>query len=162
MGEYNPYTPPLGFYFKVSMPLKIPILNKYLELEFSFQSASGLTKEIVTETFREGGQAYDYALPVKTQYSELVLKRGLWIPSEPKPSLDLWQAWFNSTMQEFRVHPANLQISLLRPDGNPSMTWYIKRAWPKKWTIADFNAEENQVVIETMEMRYDSFTINQE
>lgn len=162
MGEYKPYTPPLGFYFEVSMPLRIPVLNQYLESKFSFQSASGLTKEIVTEAFREGGQAYDYALPVKTQYPDLVLKRGLWIPSGPTPGFDLWQAWFNLTMQEYRIHPANLQISLLRPDGNPSMTWYIKRAWPKKWTIADFNAEENQVVIETIEMRYDSFTINQE
>jgi len=150
---YN-YYPPLGFYFRVSFLNMVP-----KNLELCFQSVSGLTKEVVTESFREGGQEFDYALPVKIQYPDLVLKRGIWVPAIPKSEPEEWQAWFFGMMKEFKVNSRDMQISLLSPNGDSLMTWSIKRAWPKKWTIADFNAEENQVVIETMELHYDSFEI---
>ena len=143
--------PPLGFYFKVRMGTE----------DFDFQSVSGLTKEIVTESFREGGQHYDYALPTKVQYAELVLKRGLWVPESAPTKSDLkhWQKWFSEQTVQLRVQPQDLTIDLMRPTGPPYMTWKVRRAWPKKWVIADFNAEENQVVIETLELHYDEFEV---
>ena len=150
--QQNQYSmPPLGFYFKV----------KIGNDDFDFQSVSGLTKEIVTESFREGGQQYDYALPTKVQYAELVLKRGLWVPqSDPANSeLEHWQKWFSEQTFQLRVQPQDLTIDLMRPTGTPYMTWNVLRAWPKKWVIADFNAEENQVVIETLELHYDYFEV---
>ena len=39
------------------------------------------------------------------------------------------------------------------------MSWAVKRAWPLKWSISDFDAQNSQVVIETMELHYDSFNI---
>ena len=163
------YRPPLGFHFGVSFLPKVlkeneskdekPAIQEPAIQEWSFQSVSGLTKEVVTESFREGGQEHDYALPVKTQYPDLVLKRGIWAPVIRESKPEEWQAWFFGMMKDFKINARDLKISLLSPTGVVLMAWNIKRAWPKKWTIADFNAEENQVVIETMELRYDSFEI---
>jgi len=129
---------------------------------FSFQSVSGLTKEVVTESFREGGQQYDYALPTKVQYAELVLKRGLCVSKSDSANSDLesWQSWFSALAVNLKVERRNLLIQLMRPNGGkPYMTWNVRGAWPKKWVIADFNAEENQVVIETLELHYDEFNV---
>lgn len=150
--EEKLYYPPLGFCFRVSF------LEKK-DLTFNFQSVSGLTKEVVTESIREGGQSFDYALPTKVQYAELSLKRGLLIPGASDFNQAEWHAWFLNTLDAFRVTPKNLKIELLGPKRNVLMAWNVQRAWPKKWVIADFNAEENQVVIETMDLHYDSFTI---
>ena len=164
----DPYYPPLGFFFEVifqepgqaSGPVQ-EHLSKGKGL--SFQSVSGLNSEVVTETYSEGGNnEFDHVLPVKTQYSPLVLKRGLWIPEKVQAGESKIQAWFHEMMQQRKVQPKNLIINLLnRSRGNNSihMSWSVRRAWPLKWSISDFNAQESQVVIESMEMHYDSFTI---
>ncbi len=142
---------PLGFCFKV----KLGNMDNW----FDFQSVSGLTREISTESIREGGQLYDYALPTKMQYGELVLKRGLWVTgTEGK---DEFHKWLDLHSTELKVYPKDIIVMLIRPwDTNTVYyTWNIKHAWPKKWSISDFNAEENQVVIETLELHYDSFTV---
>jgi phage tail-like protein len=115
--------------------------------------------KISTESIREGGQLYDYALPTKMQYGELVLKRGLWVTgTEGK---DEFHKWLDLHSTELKVYPKDIIVMLIRPwDTNTVYyTWNIKHAWPKKWSISDFNAEENQVVIETLELHYDSFTV---
>lgn len=142
---------PLGFSFKVKLG--------NVENWFDFQSVSGLNREISTESIREGGQLYDYALPTKMQYGELVLKRGLWVwGAEGK---DEFHKWLDLHSSGLMVHPKDILIMLVNPwnEGAVYYTWNIKNAWPKKWSISDFNAEENQVVIETLELHYDSFTV---
>ena len=39
------------------------------------------------------------------------------------------------------------------------MTWQVKHAWPKKWSVADLNAESSAIMIETLEIGYQYFTI---
>lgn len=141
---------PLGFCFKV----RLGDVQDWI----GFQSISGLTREISTESIREGGQLYDYALPTKMQYGELVLKRGLWVGgTEGK---DPFHEWLDLHSTGLKVYPKDILIMLVNPwnAGVVYYTWNIKNTWPKKWSISDFNAEENQVVIETLELHYDSFT----
>ncbi len=151
------YYPPLGFYFNVSFER----INTLAE-DFRFQSVAGLSSELITETYREGGQnQFEHVLPVKTQYPDLVLKRGLLVPKAPisnQQSRDL-QSWCQQTMQNLLVKPTDLMITLLNTAGRPLMSWSIVHAWPKKWMVSDFNAEENQIVIETMEFSYHYFKL---
>jgi len=152
--------PPLGLYFQVFF---FEVKSKYSpDHDFwGFQSVSGLTSEVVTETYKEGGQKYGYELPVKTQYPNLVLKRGLWIPKEkmsddgPKELL----YWCQEMMESLIVRPTNIYIDLISPSNTLLMSWMVYNAWPKKWTLSDFNAEESQIVIETMELHYDYFKL---
>lgn len=160
----NHYYPPVGFNFEVIFqnPSQATGASK-AGSGMSFQSVSGLNAEVVTEAYSEGGNNdFDHILPVKTQYPSLVLKRGLWIPDNPKADESEIQAWFHDMMQHRRVHPKNLIINLLNPSGGKTkirMSWAVKRAWPLKWSISDFDAQNSQVVIETMELHYDSFNI---
>lgn len=46
--------------------------------DIGFQSVSGLGVEVTTETVVEGGEnRFEHALPVRTAYTDLVLKRAL-------------------------------------------------------------------------------------
>jgi phage tail-like protein len=39
------------------------------------------------------------------------------------------------------------------------MTWHIVNAYPTKWTVSDLNASNNAVMIETLQLFYQYFTI---
>ena len=43
--------------------------------------------------------------------------------------------------------------------GEPLRTWKVAHAIPRKWSISDLNANENSVVVETLELSYRYFTI---
>jgi phage tail-like protein len=151
------YYPPVGFYFSVTFER----INKVAE-DFRFQSVTGLSSEIVTETYKEGGQnQFEHELPVKAQYPDLVLKRGLLVPKTSGSALETndVQQWCRRTIQTLIVQPTDMMITLLNTAGVPLMSWNVVHAWPKKWMVSDFNAEENQIVIETMEFTYHYFRL---
>jgi phage tail-like protein len=153
--KFSYYLPPSGIHFLVS-----GLLDKKEE-QIGFQSVSGLSAEVVTESYKEGGQnEYEYKLPLRAQYPDLVLKRGLWIPGPPtEVNADL-KSWFNTTLESLIVQPRNITISLMNIAlDKPIMTWYVHNAWPKKWSITDLNAEDNQIVIETLECHYSKFKL---
>lgn len=166
------YDPPLGFYFKVSFAL-----FNTIEEDFRFQSVSGLSSEIVTESYHEGGQnQYQHELPVRTQYPDLVLKRGLWTPrtqntlvpasvSNNIPAIGTAlegqaadvQQWCQKIMVSLIAQPTDIRISLKNAAGKNLMTWHVIGAWPKKWEVSDFNAETSEIVTETMTLHYNYF-----
>lgn len=121
------------------------------DADIRFQSVSGLNVEYTTETVIEGGEnRFEHVLPVRTQYTDLVLKRAL----APNSALTKW------CIQAFRdriFEPADITIHLRSPDGEPLVSWQVDWAWPKKWSQSDFNAEENALVIETLELGYRTF-----
>ena len=47
---------------------------------------------------------------------------------------------------------------LLDADAKPLMKWSFKQAWPVKWSASDFNAQANQIVVESLEFAYTYFT----
>ena len=57
------------------------------------------------------------------------------------------------------ILPTVDHVILLNEKGEPLRTWKISHAIPKKWLISDLNANENALVIETMELSYRYFTI---
>ena len=52
----------------------------------------------------------------------------------------------------FRSQPADITVTLLNEKGEPLRAWNVVHAVPKKWLVSDFNANENSLAIETMEM----------
>lgn len=139
------YYPPLGFHFKVEF--------SNLKSEFEFQSVSGLTIELETEQIAEGGEnRFKHKLPVRTRFPNLVLKRGLLTDSS-------LIKWCREAVEDFNITPTDITISLLNENHEPLMTWNVVHAYPLKWSMADFNAEENKLVIETIELAYNYFNI---
>jgi len=37
--------------------------------------------------------------------------------------------------------------------------WEVIDAWPKKWSVSDFNAQENSIVVETIDLSYKYFKV---
>ncbi|MCG6187836.1 phage tail protein [Maribellus maritimus] len=139
------YYPPVGFHFKVEFA--------NLKSEFEFQSVSGLTIELATEEIAEGGEnRFKHKLPVRTSFPNLILKRGLVTDSS-------LIKWCREAVEDFNITPTNITISLLNEEHEPLMVWNIVHAYPLKWVVADFNAEESKLVIETIELAYNYFKI---
>lgn len=139
------YYPPLGFHFKVEIA--------HIKGEFQFQSVSGLTVDMDTEEIAEGGEnRFKHKLPVRTKYPNLVLKRGLLADSE-------LIKWCRDAVENFDIRPADLTISLLNEEHEPLVTWNVVHAWPVKWNMTDFNAEESKIAIETIELTYHYFNV---
>ena len=59
---------------------------------------------------------------------------------------------------EFQVYE-DLTISLLNEEHEPLATWNVVHAWPVKWNMTDFNAEESKIAIETIELTYHYFNM---
>jgi phage tail-like protein len=55
--------------------------------------------------------------------------------------------------------PTDVNVILMNEKSEPLRTWKVAHAIPKKWMVTDLNANDNTVVIETMELSYRYFTI---
>jgi phage tail-like protein len=114
---------------------------------------SGLSVEYDTEEYKEGGEnRFTHKLPVRTKYADLVLKRGMLIDSEVTQ-------WCLDAFRDRIFRPADLSVVLMNEKSDPLRTWNIVQAIPKKWLVSDLNANDNAVVIETLELIYRYFTI---
>ncbi len=141
--------PPVSFYYQVSFN---GIGDNAIDTRF--QSVSGLSAEVKTETYKEGGEnRFEHVLPVRSSYSDITLKRGLATDSN-------LIRWFTDTFETMQVQPVTIDIMLLNEEGEPLVSWNLVHAWPKKWSISDFDAEQNAIAIETLELHYRTFSIN--
>lgn len=122
--------------------------------DLRFQEVSGLTVNMEMEPYREGGQnRFEHQLPVKTTYTDLTLKRGMFeLPSGI-------MAWCINAVQHFEFQPTNLLVSLLNDQHVPVQSWYVVNAIPKSVEFSNLNAEESQVAIETLVLSYNYFNI---
>lgn len=146
------YYPPWGFYYKVEF--NIDSQDPLPTDDARFQSVSGLSVEYEYESFKEGGEnRFEHKLPVRTRYSDLVLKRGMLVNSGVIK-------WFVDAFGNREFSPADISVILMNEEGDPLRTWNIAHAIPKKWIVSDLNATENSIVIETMELTYRYFTMH--
>jgi phage tail-like protein len=144
------YYPPVQFHFSVDFSSVSDQAN-----DTRFQSVGGLNVEMETETVKEGGEnRFTHLLPLRSKYQNLTLKRGLLRDSK-------LIEWMLRTFNDLVVEPKDIVVKLLNEEHEPLMSWNIVRAWPVKWNVSDFNAEESKVVIETLEIHYQYFTVEQ-
>ena len=135
--------PPAGFHFAVVIEM-FPQTPQDLR----FQSVSGLSVNIQTETIAEGGEnRFKHQFPGVPQYDKLILKRGLFTGS-------FISNWCKSAIEDFKFEPHNVLITLLNNLHIPIATWHVFNAYPVKVNISEFNAEQNTLVIETLELAY--------
>ena len=141
------FAPPVGFHFLVVFEL-FPQTPQ----DFRFQEVSGLDVEVEMEPVKEGGQnRFTHQLPVRNRYTDITLKRGLFIGS----GITLW---CKNAIEDFLFVPTNVLISLLSPEHLPLQSWYVVNAVPKKIQVSNFNAQENSVVVESLVLSYNYFT----
>jgi phage tail-like protein len=139
-----------GFHFLVVFEIFPQVPN-----DFRFQEVTGLTADVNLDTYNEGGEnRFVHSLPGRTKYSDLVLKRGMTLVSGIT-------AWCVDAIENFNFQPTNMLISLLNADHLPVSSWYIANAIPIRYEISGLNAEQNQIVIESLTLRYEYYkTLN--
>jgi len=140
----------VNFHFKVEFNLGKE------DVDVRFQSVSGLDSTLDTETLKEGGEnRFEHVLPVRRKYGPLTLKRGLIKPSDSGIS-----AWIKRAFDE-NVEPLDtVVIKLLNEEHKPLMVWTINNVWPRSWKIAELNAEQGSVLIETLELNYNRLILD--
>ena len=148
------YYPPACFHFKVELN---GVDGADADSEQRFQEVSGLSVEVETETLNEGGEnRFEYKLPKRAKYPNLILKRGL---LKGSAFLD----WFKSAMNTYFIvavydfKPADITITLLDEADEPVAVWNVVQAYPLKWSMSDLRSSENALVVESMELAYQYF-----
>lgn len=135
--------PQAGFHFLVTFEL-FPQVPQ----DVSFQEVSGLSVEMGMESYSEGGEnRFVHQLPTRTRYSDITLKRGLFLLSGV-------QEWCRQAFENYNFKPVNVMISLLNEDHLPLTSWYVINAIPKRLELSAFNAERSEIVIETLVLSY--------
>lgn len=142
------YYPPTSFYFKVEFS-SLGGSSK----DIRFQEVSGLSVDLETEDFKEGGEnRFVHKLPVRTKYSELTLKRGLLTDSKVTK-------WCRDAIENFQFEPADLNITLLNEKGSPTLMWAVNHAFPTHWSVSDLNSSDSKVAVETLKLNYNYFKV---
>ncbi len=135
--------PPVGFHFSVVVEM-FPQTPQ----DMRFQSVTGLSVNIQPETVAEGGEnRFKHQFPTVPQYDKLVLKRGLLNGS-------YITKWCKDAIEDFKFESHNVLITLLNNLHLPVAAWHVFNAYPVKVSISEFNAEQNTLVIETLELAY--------
>ena len=136
-----PYNIPVGFHFKVDF-------GSQYAADVKFQEVGGLMAEIGVEELVVGGEnMFAYRLPTRAKYNNLILKRGMLLDSK---LID----WFKNAVENLQFAPLDISVSLLDEEHSAISTWKFIQAYPVKWTVSDFNATNNALVIETIELAY--------
>jgi phage tail-like protein len=113
-----------------------------------FREVSGLDSTVEVHEFREGGDNTTMRkLPMKTKFSNIVLKWGL------TDDMELYN--WHAQVVKGTVQRKNGSIIVLDRQGNQKVRWNFFNAWPSKYDSANFNAEANDVAIESLELAHE-------
>lgn len=142
------YYPPVGFHFRVEFGLSGIGTG---DADARFQSVSGLDQALTVFEIEEGGEnRFKHRVPNRPSYGNLILKRGMLTDSK-------LIAWFRNAVEHFIFLPIDLRVTLLNESHEPLQSWTFRNAWPVKWSVSEFNAQENGLVSETIELAYSYF-----
>jgi phage tail-like protein len=149
------YYPPGAFYFTVTVLGSGTALSVLTDIDASFQEITGIQAEFGVEEVAEGGEnRFVHRLPLPAKYPNLVLKRGVVTKSS------FLAEWFGQTVGSGLSLPIitqNLAVTLLNPEGLPSIVWLFVNAWPIRWEVAALDSQRNEILTETLELAYNYF-----
>ena len=111
------------------------IKGKHINIRFA--ELSGLPQDLVGQDATEATRK----VPIMRKHVNLTLKRGYVSSEKPRKALI-----------KLIDKPKHLTITEINESGEEVMTWYVQRAFPVKLESVEFNAEANEVLIESMEL----------
>ena len=116
-----------------------------------FTEASGLNAEVETQTYNEGGRnEFVHKLPTRVKHPNLVLKRGMTTVKD-------LQTWFDDSYNGPKR--TSITITMLNEFGDQIHVWKFNNAFPVKWTGPTFNAAQNTVATEAIEIVHEGIKV---
>ncbi len=117
-----------------------------------FSEITGLTTETDVIEYREGNEDITVrVIPGKRKYTRITFKRGF------TKSKDLWE--LRKSVIEGKTKRVSGTITLLDEARQPALVWRFFEGWVSKWESAGFNAKNNEVMIETMEIAHENLEL---
>jgi len=119
----------------------------------SFNEASGLETEVPAIEYRNGSEDITLRkIPGLKKFTNITLKRGM------TGDLAFWN-WIREAMKG-NVQRADGSIVMLDENRQEVMRWNFLRGWPCKWTGPGFNAANNEIAMETLEICHEGLDID--
>ena len=136
-----------------------PYRNFRFRVEISGIQIAGFSEATIPDStidpveYREGTDAtHVRKLSGLTKYGTISLKKGL------TDSMDLYN-WHLQVAQTGAINNRkSLSLILVDETGADKSRWDIVEAWPTKYSSSGFNAKNNEVVIETLELTHEGVT----
>jgi phage tail-like protein len=120
----------------------------------SFQKCEGLDVTWDMPDYRagDGGNAR-WFFPANTKYTSVKLIRAVSDDSQ------LVRTWLDQNSFAFSSQRLLVTIELFDSTGKPPalLTWVLRNAQPKKWSINNMDAGASQVSVETLEFEHEGF-----
>jgi phage tail-like protein len=123
--------------------------------EARFTECGGLEAQVEVFEYREGGlNAFVHKLPGRRTFSNVTLKQGF-IASRP-----LWD-WIDgvASKKDKSGQRRNISIILYSAAAKEVYRWNLIGAYPVKWTGPAFSTAKAEILIESLELAYDEFTV---
>ncbi|MEP3836895.1 MAG: phage tail protein [Algibacter sp.] len=135
-----------------------PVVNFHFSVSFDdviggFSEITGLKAKHEILEYRSG-DAPNYStikVPGLRKYSNIVLKRGTLISDNSSFS------WFDNI--GLIVEKRDFTIQLLNHQHEPTIVWQVRNAWPIQIDFSELNAKKSEILIETLELAHEGFTI---
>ncbi len=142
------WLPPVAFYFNVEFHGEPAVPDT------AFREVTGLSVEVDTEQVREGGENnFVHQLPTGLKHGRLVLKRTL-------ETLDnALEKWIRDNLESGFAkgfQPRHISVSLLDQEGKLKAQWLCSHAYPVKWEVSALNAQQSELLIESLELNYNT------
>ncbi|MBL3655544.1 phage tail protein [Fulvivirga sediminis] len=141
---------------QIRLDYPLPIYNYRVDIgdkSFSFSEVSGLELAYETITYKESfnvagksGPNIMY-MPGMIQPVNISLKKGY----VKKKSMEVFYEWIKSVALN-RVDKKDITVHLLDENGDTVVSWKCVDAFPTKLTAPTFDANSNEVAIESMEL----------
>jgi phage tail-like protein len=113
-----------------------------------FAECGGLGTETDIVEYRNGDEDITVRkLTGKAKYPQISLKRGF------TDSRELWE-WRKLVITGHTERKSGT-IQLLDEARQPALKWNFREGWPSKWEGPAFNAKNNDVAIETLEIAHE-------
>jgi len=147
---------------KANYPL--PVYNYKVDIgkdTIAFSEVSGLNIAYETTVYKESNTESGrtsprvFRMPAQATNTTLTLKKGL-VPAKSQAAL---YDWINS-IRINQVIKKDIVISLCDETGKAVVTWSVSNAFPTKLDVPTFDANSNDVAIESMELMADDVVIN--
>lgn len=119
----------------------------------AFSEVSGLETEVSPIEYRNGSEDITVRkIPGLKKFTNIMLKRG------STGDIDFWN-WIRTAMKG-EVQRADGSIILLDENRDEVMRWNFTRGWPCKYTGPGFNAANNEIAMETLEICHEGLSID--
>ena len=114
----------------------------------AFRECSGIGSEtaVVEYAYSKGKATWIHKEPGTHKFTNIVLKRGV------TKEMDLWDWRGNVLDGDMKGARRSCTITVYDTQHNPMAMWELNDAWPCKLTGPTFNAQNNEIAVEELEM----------